>query len=153
MVSSLCVFLFCICPLSIWVFSPCLSSFHICSQSMYVASLYVTSGFSKGRFSLTITKVMIQLFKHPPRGPIIMGNYLGLCGVSPIHVSRKPLLRKGKDVGKASWTEILATLHPFTLLPQIEKPRDSRPWIKRLDNHTYKHDLVMQRGDKSCIIR
>ncbi|MCJ1348047.1 hypothetical protein MMC31_006278 [Peltigera leucophlebia] len=91
-----------------------------------------------------------QLVKPAPRGPIIKGNFHGLCGVSPIHVSRKPLLREGKSVGKASWTAILSILHPYTLLPGKEKPRDSRPWLKRLDNHTYKHDLVMHRGDKSC---
>ena len=91
-----------------------------------------------------------QLVKPPPGGPIIKGNYLGLCGVSPIHVSRKPPVREGKTVGKASWTAILAILHPYTLLPGKEKPRDPRPWLKRLDNQTYKHDLVMHRGDKSC---
>ena len=91
-----------------------------------------------------------QLVKPPPRGPIIKGNYLGVCGVSPIHVSRQPHTRDSKAVGKASWTAILAILHPYTLLPGNMEPIDPRPWQKRLDNHTYRHDLVMYRGDKIC---
>lgn len=91
-----------------------------------------------------------QLAKPAPMGPIIKGNYGGLCGVSPIHVSRQPHPREGKTVGKATWTAILATLHPYTLLPGIEKPRDLRPWQRRLENQTYRHDLMMYRGDKIC---
>ena len=90
-----------------------------------------------------------QLVKPAPKGPIIKGNYHGVCGVSPIHVSRQPHPRQGKTVGKASWTAILAILHPYTLLGG-ENPRDSRPWQKRLDNQTYRHDLRMYRGDKIC---
>lgn len=91
-----------------------------------------------------------QLVKPAPRGPMIKGNYHGLCEVSPIHVSRRPHLRKGKAIGKASWTAILAILHPYTLLHGKERPRDARPWLKRLDNDTFKHDLVMHRDDKIC---
>lgn len=91
-----------------------------------------------------------QHVKHAPTGPIIKGNYGGLCGVSPIHVSRQPQQRKGKTVGKASWTAILAILHPYTLLPSNGELRDRRPWQKRLENQTYRHDLVMYRGDKIC---
>ena len=91
-----------------------------------------------------------QLVKPAPRGPMIKGNYRGLCGVSPIHVSRRPHLRKGKGVGKASWTAILAILHPYTLLHEKEGPTDAWPWLKRLDNDMFKHDLVMHRQDKIC---
>lgn len=68
-----------------------------------------------------------QLAKPTPMGAIIKGNYGGLCRVSPIHVSHQPHPREGKTVGKATWTALLATLHPYTLLPRIEKPRDLRP--------------------------
>ena len=91
-----------------------------------------------------------QLAKPPPWGPIIKGNYLGVCGVSQIHVIRQPQPRKGKTVGKASWTAILAILHPYTLNPGLEKSINPRPWQEKLDNQTYRHDLVMYRGDKIC---
>lgn len=91
-----------------------------------------------------------QLVKPAPRGPVIKGSYHGLFGVSSIHVSRQPHPREGKTVGKASWTAILAILHPYSLLPGNEKPNDSRPWQKRLNNPTHRHDLVMYRGDKIC---
>ncbi|MCJ1344032.1 hypothetical protein MMC31_002232 [Peltigera leucophlebia] len=91
-----------------------------------------------------------QLVKPPPKGPIIKGNFWGVCGVSQLHVSRQPHPRPGKAVGKASWTAILAILHPYTLLPGGGEPTDLLPWQKRLDHHTYKHDLVMYRGDKIC---
>lgn len=91
-----------------------------------------------------------QLVKPAPRGPMITGNFFGLCGVSPIHVSRRPHLRVGKAVGKASWTAILAILHPYTLLHDKERPRNAQPWLKRLENDILKHDLVMHREDKIC---
>ena len=91
-----------------------------------------------------------QLVKPAPRGPVIIGNSDGVCGVSLIHVSRQPHPREGKTVGKASWTAILAILHPYSLLPGNENPDDPRPWQKRLDNEMYRHDLVMYRGDKIC---
>lgn len=92
-----------------------------------------------------------QLVKPAPRGPVIKGNYYGVFGVSPIHVSRQPLPREGKTVGKASWTVVLAILHPYSLLPGDEWPRrDPRPWQKMLNNPAHRHDLVMYRGDKIC---
>lgn len=89
-----------------------------------------------------------QLVKPAPRGPMITGSFSGLCGVSPIHVSRRPHMRKGKAVGKASWTAILAILHPHTLLHEKQWPRATRPWLWRLEND--KHELVMNREDKIC---
>lgn len=94
------------------------------------------------------TQRWYQLVKPAPRGPMITGSYSGLCGVSPIYVSRRPHLRKGKAVGKASWTAILAILHPYTLLHEKQRPKAPVPWLKRLDNN--KHDLVMHREDKIC---
>lgn len=94
------------------------------------------------------TQRWYQLVKPAPRGPTITGSFQGLLGVSPIHVSRRPHVRNGKTVGKASWTSILAILHPYTLLHEKQRLEGTLPWLKRLENN--KHDLVMHREDKIC---
>lgn len=94
------------------------------------------------------TQRWYQLVKPAPRGPMITGSFKGLWEVSPIHVSRRPHVRNGRTVGKASWTSILAILHPYTLLHEKQRPKDTLTWLKRLENN--KHDLVMHREDKIC---
>lgn len=59
------------------------------------------------------SKILIPLKGEDPKGPQIQGTYTsGFCGLNEIHVSRKPV----KDqTAKASWTAILAILHPNPL--------------------------------------
>lgn len=81
-----------------------------------------------------------QFVKQPPQGPRIEGTYSGLFGRNMIYVSRRPV----KDVGKASWTAILKTLHPQSLIsnhPAI----DALPW-----ELTLKIDDLVRNRDKVC---
>ena len=96
------------------------------------------------------------LMPPTPQGPIIEGKYTkGLCGMNVIHISRKPV----GEVGRASWTQILATFHPESLNPRpilregkledvnpIIIPTDAPcPWMGWVQTN-----LLIKNGNKAC---
>ena len=106
------------------------------------------------------SNVLVSLKAESPTGPRIDGNYTkGLCGLRELHVRRKP---QGV-VGKASWTAILAILHPSAVpnprLRVDEKTENAealeisiaklpeKPWKMRLKDDEIK---LFKHRDKIC---
>lgn len=95
------------------------------------------------------------LLKKPiPRGPIIEGKYIeGLCKLNVIHVKRRPV----RPIGRASWTSILQTFNPASLVHPQGMPTETieasglmavhvdSSWRSRLPTHA-----LRKHRDKPC---